>query len=312
MSASGAHQRSYYGQPILKPPVWASRDIAGYLFLGGLAGGSSILAALADLAGEEDAALRLKVAVALSGTAAGAALVHDLGRPSRFANMLRVFKPTSPMSIGSWLLALYGPVAGISLASAATRRAAAGGRAASLSAAVLGAGVASYTAVLICDTAVPAWQSGYREMPFLFVSSAASAASGLALVALPAGKAPVTRRAARRLGSLGALVEVVAERAVERREEALGEAFTGGTAGLFLRAACAASVGGAVGAVVIPSRSRTGAAVSGCLLLAGSCLMRFGLFHAGVASTTDPKYVVATQGGPRPGERSENGRAKLR
>ena len=42
---------SYYGKPVLNPPVWEARDIAGYFFLGGLAGGSSLLAAGADLTG---------------------------------------------------------------------------------------------------------------------------------------------------------------------------------------------------------------------------------------------------------------------
>ena len=41
----------YYGRPIIKPPVWEEREIAGYLFTGGLAGASSILAAGADLTG---------------------------------------------------------------------------------------------------------------------------------------------------------------------------------------------------------------------------------------------------------------------
>ena len=44
---------------------------------------------------------RLSLVSIIVGTAA---LIADLGRPSRFFNMLRVFRPTSPMSMGSWLL----------------------------------------------------------------------------------------------------------------------------------------------------------------------------------------------------------------
>ena len=44
---------------------------------------------------------------------------------------------------------------------------------------LLGPAVASYTGVLIADTAVPAWHDAHRELPFLFVGSAASAAAGL-------------------------------------------------------------------------------------------------------------------------------------
>ena len=34
-------------------------------------------------------------------------LVLDLGDPLRFHHMLRVFKPSSPMSLGTWSLAAY-------------------------------------------------------------------------------------------------------------------------------------------------------------------------------------------------------------
>ena len=103
---------SYYGRPVLKASPWQD-DIPAYLFLGGLAAGSSLLAAGADLTGRP--ALRRAGRLAgLSAITLGlAALVHDLGRPSRFANMLRVAKPTSPMSVGTWILSVYGPLASV-------------------------------------------------------------------------------------------------------------------------------------------------------------------------------------------------------
>lgn len=100
---------SYYGLPVLNAPVWHGREIAGYLFLGGLAGASSVLAAGAQVAGSRELATRAKVVATGAAALGGVALVKDLGRPARFANMLRVFKPTSPMSVGSWLLAGYVP-----------------------------------------------------------------------------------------------------------------------------------------------------------------------------------------------------------
>ncbi len=103
------------------------------------------------------------------------ALVHDLGRPGRFANMLRVFKPSSPMSVGSWLLAGYGPVAGAAAVSEVTGILPKAETAATLGAGLLGPAIATYTAALLCDTAVPAWHAGYREMPYVFAGSAASA-----------------------------------------------------------------------------------------------------------------------------------------
>ena len=103
---------SYYGRPVIKEPVWRTPDVPGYFFLGGLAGASSVLAAGAQLSGYRELARVGKVGAVGAISLSAVALVHDLGRPERFVNMLRVFKPSSPMSVGSWLLAAYGPVAG--------------------------------------------------------------------------------------------------------------------------------------------------------------------------------------------------------
>jgi hypothetical protein len=102
---------SYYGRPIVKEPTWAALDIAGYLFLGGLAGASSTLAAAAEVSGRPALARPLKLGAAGAISLSLVALVHDLGRPARFLNMLRVFKPTSPMSVGVWILSAYAPAA---------------------------------------------------------------------------------------------------------------------------------------------------------------------------------------------------------
>src|SRR5258707_14679167 len=93
----------YYGRPIIKPPVWEERNIAGYLFAGGLAGASSILAAGADLTGRPRLARRAKLCASAAIGASLAALIADLGRPRRFVNMLPVVKPTSPISVGTWI-----------------------------------------------------------------------------------------------------------------------------------------------------------------------------------------------------------------
>ncbi|WP_181008805.1 NrfD/PsrC family molybdoenzyme membrane anchor subunit, partial [Streptomyces sp. SM12] len=89
---------SYYGRPIIKAPAWEARDIAGYFFLGGLAGAGSVLAAAHQATGAPRTATALKITSLGSVGLATAALIHDLGVPSRFTHMLRVIKPTSPMS----------------------------------------------------------------------------------------------------------------------------------------------------------------------------------------------------------------------
>ena len=294
-----AEFQSYYGLPVLNKPTWEPLDIAGYLFLGGLAGSSSTLAAAAALTGRPGLARPLRYGAAGAISLSLVALVHDLGRPSRFYNMLRVFKPSSPMSVGSWILTGYGP-----LALGAAAAAGAGSlvpaplrplvrgleRPLTIGAGLVGPAVATYTAVLLADTSVPAWHGGYKEMPFLFAGSAASAGAGLGLAAAPlAESAP-----ARRLGVAGAAVEVVMGRVMRRRMGLPSEAYESGKAGRLMKAAEGLAVGGAVLAVA-GRRSRAVSAVAGACLVAGSALTRFGIFHAGVQSAEDPRYTVEPQ-----------------
>ncbi|HWE09160.1 MAG TPA: NrfD/PsrC family molybdoenzyme membrane anchor subunit [Solirubrobacteraceae bacterium] len=286
------HPRSsYYGNSIINPPVWEELDIAGYLFLGGLAGASSILAAGGDLTRRPTLARRSRLCASAAIAGSLTALIHDLGRPARFINMMRVVKPTSPMSIGTWILAAYSPLNFATSASDLTGIARPVGRAAGLGAAALGPAVASYTAALIANTAVPAWHGAHREMPFLFAGSAASAGAGFGLLAAPlAENAP-----AQRMAMAGAVAELAAEQLMERRLGMVAESMRTGTAGKRLKAAKALTALGAVGAATLGRRNRVGAALSGAALVAGSAVTRFGIFAAGMASATDPKYTVEPQ-----------------
>jgi formate-dependent nitrite reductase membrane component NrfD len=282
---------SYYGKPIINPPTWAELDIAGYLFAGGLAGGSSILAAGADLTGRPGLARPAKLCASVAISVSLLALIHDLGRPARFLHMLRVFKPSSPMSVGVWILFFYGPLAAGSAASEVTGIAPRTGRAAGVGAGVLGSAVASYTAALIADTAVPAWHEAHRELPFLFVGSAAAAAAGFGLVAGPLSE----NEPARRMAILGGVTELIAEQLMDRRLGVVAETLHAGKAKWRLRAAKALTLAGAVGAVTAAGRNRPAAVLSGAALVAGSALTRFGIFAAGMQSALDPKYTVQPQ-----------------
>jgi formate-dependent nitrite reductase membrane component NrfD len=281
----------YYGRPIIKPPVWEEREIAGYLFTGGLAGASSILAAGADLTGRPALARGARVMAAGAIGVSLAALVKDLGRPLRFLNMLRVFKPTSPMSVGVWILVGYAPLAAGTAVADVSGRLPRLGRAAGIGAAGLGSGVATYTAALIANTAVPAWHEGRRELPFLFAGSAASAAAGWGLIVAPAAEI----EPAVRMAIVGALVELGAEQLLERRLGMVAETLQDGKAGRRLRLAKALSAGGAIGAGLLARRGRPLAIAAGAALLAGSAFTRFGLFEAGMASARDPRYTVEPQ-----------------
>ncbi|WP_432189808.1 NrfD/PsrC family molybdoenzyme membrane anchor subunit [Streptomyces sp. Tue6028] len=281
--------QSYYGRPVIKAPSWAATDIAGYFFLGGLAGAGSVLAAGAHLTGRTRTANALKVSSAAAVSLSAAALVHDLGRPERFANMLRVFKPTSPMSMGSWLLSVYGPSAAVAASTAVTGRLPRLGTAATGAAALLGPVVATYTAVLAADTAVPAWHDVHRELPYLFAASATAAAAGMALVTGPARENAPARCAA----CLAAVADLAVSSAAERRLGIVAETWRQGRAGSLLRAARVLTAGGALAAVL--GRRHEAAAVAGLALLAGSVCTRLGVFAAGIASAHDPRYTVVPQ-----------------
>jgi formate-dependent nitrite reductase membrane component NrfD len=285
---------SYYGKPILNAPVWRSPDIPGYLFLGGLAGGSSLLAAGAQLTGRPALARASKTAAAGAVCLGLAGLVHDLGRPARLVNMLRVFKVTSPMSVGSWILSGYVPAAGAAAACALTGRLPQAGAAATAAAAVLAPGLASYTAALITDTAVPAWHDGHREMPFVFAGSAAMAAGGFGLLAAPLGES----QPARNLAVFGVATEAAAFERMTRRMGMTAGPYRSGRAGAYIRAGQVLSVLGVAGAVLGRAGGRRGRAISalsGASLLAASAATRWGIFHAGLASAADPKYTVVPQ-----------------
>jgi formate-dependent nitrite reductase membrane component NrfD len=281
---------SYYGRPVIKEPAWGTLDVAGYLFFGGLAGASSVLAASAQLSGRPELARVAKTAAAGAIGLSTVALVHDLGRPARFHHMLRVFKPTSPMSVGSWLLAGYGPAAGVAAASAVTGWLPTIGRAATVAAAVLGPGVAAYTAGLLANTAVPAWHEAHRELPYLFVSSAATAAGGLGLALV----SPEQAGPARNLAVAGAGAELVAKSLLIRRLGAAAEPYQSGRAGYLMEAAEILTAGG-LSAAALGGRNRVAAALAGAALVASSVLTRFGVFHAGRASARDPRYTVIPQ-----------------
>jgi hypothetical protein len=292
---------SYYGRPIVKASPW-EHDIPAYLFAGGLAAGSSLIAAGADLTGRPALRRTGRLGAIAGLTFSMVALVHDLGKPSRFLNMLRVAKPTSPMSVGTWILSTYGPFAGaaaatemVSMLPARWRRgplrlAPYADRPAGLVAALLAPPVAAYTAVLLSDTATPSWHAAYKELPFVFVGSAAAAAAGLGMIGAPVAETGPVRR----LAVGGAVLELLAEHRMEHSMGITAEPLHEGRAGRLMRASKALTAAGAVGALV-SGRSRTLAALSGLALMAGSACTRFGVFEAGQESAKDPKYVVVPQ-----------------
>ena len=285
-----AEFESYYGRQIIKTPTWKTPDVPLYLFLGGLAGASAVLAegaAVADLPQLEHVTRLVAAAGAAGGTVA---LIHDLGRPERFLNMLRVFKPTSPLSVGSYILAPFASLSGAAAASQVTGLLPWLGRLAGAGAALFGPPLVTYTAALVANTAVPAWHEAHRELPFVFAGSGAAAAGGLAMMLVPIDQS----RPAFRMALAGAAIEVGTTEAMTRRLGMLAEPYEQGRSGKLMKTARALSVGGAALSLV-GRRSRLLRAVAGAAYVAGSLTLRFGIFEAGLASARDPKYIVVPQ-----------------
>lgn len=284
---------TYHGLPLLKEPVWLP-TIAVYFYAGGVSGCSAALAAAIDLAGGaalERLGARVRWLAVAGGIASTAILVHDLGRPTRFLHMLRVFRPTSPMSVGAWLLAGFG---GAATAAAILGPRRLPGRLAAWSAGLLGLPLATYTAALVANTAVPVWQESRRALPLLFAASAASGtASLLELLDLDRREA----RAVRVLAIGGKAAELVCGRAVEReagRVERVARPLHRGASGALWKAAKILTAA-SLALDLAPVRGHGPRRAAGALGTLASLALRFSVFTQGRASARDPRAVSAQQ-----------------
>ena len=301
---------SYHGQPVIKEPVWSS-EIPCYFFTGGLAGASAGLAFLSGMRGNETLARRSWGLAMLGIGASPPLLIADLGRPLRFINMLRMFKVTSPMSVGSWILTASGTATTLAAVNAWTGLFPRTARLARPAAAAFGLPLCTYTAALIADTAVPVWHRARHLLPVVYGSGAALSAGGAAVAVTP----PADAAPARRLAIGAALIEVGAKELMHQRLGAHGEPYKRGAAARFGQISRACSLGGAALLYRWGARSRPAAIAAGALLCGGALSARLSTFRAGYQSAADPKYVVGPQrAGIERGERRGAARreAKLR
>ena len=281
---------SYYGRPIVKEPVWAP-EIPAYFFTGGLAGASSVLHAAARVSGNERLAKSALYIGAAADLVSPVLLVKDLGRPERFLNMLRMFKVTSPMSVGSWILLASGGASTTAAALDLLGILRPARWAAELASFVTGPPLATYTGALIANTAIPVWSEARDELPWLFGASAAASAGAAATLVTPAGSAGPARRTA----VAGVAVELALARSMERKLGFVGEVYRQGTAGKLARLSKACTITGAALLAVRGKRSRVAAATGSALVLAGEVALRFSVFKAGFQSARDPRYTVIPQ-----------------
>jgi formate-dependent nitrite reductase membrane component NrfD len=283
---------TYYDRPVLKEPVWIW-TVPAYFYSGGTAGAAAVLGAAAQVLGGDELrglARRCRV-IAATGTALGTILlIADLGKPERFLNMLRVFRRTSPLSVGSWILA---PSSVLAAGSAVLPGSL--GDAAGLGAGALGGPLASYTGVLLANTAVPVWEQPRRSLPPLFAASAvASAASILDLLDLNERE----ERLVWHFGIAGKAAELALAQAVEREAGAVertAKPLKEGLSGALWRAARALTAGSLVASILPVGERRTRRRVSGALGTAGAIALRFAIWLAGKASARDPRATFELQ-----------------
>jgi formate-dependent nitrite reductase membrane component NrfD len=275
------NDRGYYGRPVVKEPVWTP-EVALYFWLGGLAGMSALLGFGARLAGMRQLARTSLFTSFVALLGCPPLLIADLGRPERFLNMLRVVKPTSPMSIGSWVLALFGGALGGAAASELLGIWRPLGRLAELVAALLGLPLATYTAVLVADTSVPVWHQARHHLPFVFAGSAAASAGAAASALVPARESGP----ARFLAVFGAALELGAAALMER---SLGEWANHYRTGPAAAPAMAARVLTGTGAAVmaVAGRRRPLAIAAGAMILGGSLAERFAVLRAGPSAARE-------------------------
>jgi protein NrfD len=293
---------SYYGQPPLKNPQWDWK-VSGYIVLAGVAGAAQALAWIGSLRDRSGfrAARRNARLMAMAGVAAGSALlIADLKTPHRFYNMLRIFRPTSPMSFGTYILGAFGATSAVSLLEEVPgarrrpglRRVA---RAAQAGAAISGVGAATYTAALMSATSNPYWAAAPRALGAQFATSAvASGAAALALAERAGGRIATAERL-EDVAAVASAAHLAASWWGERRRRAVGvdQAAPRGPAlestGADMILAGALPL--AAYALNRASGGRAGvAAVAGSLcVLAGGWLMRDGVLNIGKRAARRPE-----------------------
>jgi hypothetical protein len=290
ITEAGTEMRSYYGRPIIKEPTW-TWEIPTYFFTGGLAGASAVLSSAARVTGNDTLARRALYIGAAADLVSPALLISDLGRPERFHHMLRVVKVTSPMNLGSWVLLVSGAASTTAAVLQLLERWKPLRIAASIVAALAGPPLATYTGVLIADTAVPVWHDGRHELPWIFGASAVASAGAAAAMVVPPGDAGP----ARRIAVAGVLAEGALMQAMEQRLGKVGDVYHEAEAGKLSTAAKGLALAGSALLARRGGKGRASAVVGGALVCAGELCLRWAVFKAGFQSARDPKYVVESQ-----------------
>jgi hypothetical protein len=282
-------ESGYYGIPLLKEPQW-KKEVPVYFFVGGAAGASAVIASAASMfSRDETVVTHARWIAAGGGMISSILLTADLGVPSRFINMLRVFKPQSPMSMGAWTLTAFSTFSAASAFANIMRQ-----RFRSLAirvvehisgalASATGLVMASYTGVLIGGTAIPVWNCNVDTLPSHFAASGMN--SAVSILELLGNQS----RALNWLGLAASAYESFEGIKLEMERSRVNEPLRKGLSGLIVRA-------GGVLSGPAPLFLRLAYAITGqenlrrtasYVSVLGSLLTRFGWVQAGQASARD-------------------------
>ncbi|HWR14723.1 MAG TPA: NrfD/PsrC family molybdoenzyme membrane anchor subunit [Terriglobales bacterium] len=289
-----SEQTGYYGMPLLKEPQW-QWEIPLYFFVGGAAGSSAVIGAMADWIGDDYELASHARWLAVGGVGLSSALlIADLGRPSRFLNMLRVIKLQSPMSVGAWVLSAFGSMAAATAFVKAVQKRwdwlpiRIVGNLAQFGSATLGLPFHNYTGVLIGATVIPAWNRNIKTLPIHFGMSGVQAACSILELAGHSDK-----RALNLLALAAAGWETYEGVHLETRQERVLHPLKRGASGWITRLGgvlsgplplALRSVAALVGTSSSQTKLRRTAALCG---IAGSLLTRYGWVQAGHSSAKD-------------------------
>lgn len=282
---------TYYDHPVLKESVW-KWAIPTYYYVGGLAGAALALAAavqLTDARKFKRLIRRCRWIGFVGASVSGLLLIQDLGRPSRFLNMLRVFRPTSPMNMGAWILTAVGATSAPSLLlSGQSGIFGVMGNLNGIASGVFGLGLATYTGVLIANTAVPVWQESRRALPILFGASAMSSVGSLFEMSI---ENEDERRVTKMFGAIGQIAEITAGIALERQASIVprvARPLRRGLSGAMWKGATLLTAA-SLFLGIRKNRSRQQRIAAGLLGTVGSLLIRFAVERAGAMSSRDAR-----------------------
>lgn len=285
----------YYGEPVLKPPVW-TWEISVYFFIGGLSGMAAVISLAAFMFHRSDVGAFAMWIAATGAILSPILLTIDLGRPRLFFNMLRVFKYKSPMSVGAWIVFGFGTcvIPGV-IAMELHRNQSFGGGVDQLlkilvgilvvGSATFGVLLATYTGVLLGVTAIPAWFLHRVLLPIHF--GTAGLGSAAALLELFGHRIAALNA----IGFLAAAIETALWIWLElNKHGAADRALHEKTSGWLIR-------GGEffAGPLALVLRLTNLVPLAAVSFLLGALISRFGWTTAGTVCACDPEAVFASQ-----------------